>query len=49
MWMLYPPISRGIFQARFSMLARMAEEVGELAREVNHRYGEKPKIPMQPR
>src|SRR5690606_34672571 len=28
-----------------SMLARMAEEVGELAREVNHRFGEKPKKP----
>lgn len=26
-----------------SMLARMTEEVGELAREVNHYYGEKPK------
>ena len=26
-----------------SMLARMTEEVGELAREVNHKYGEKPK------
>lgn len=26
-----------------SMLARMTEEVGELAREVNHSYGEKPK------
>lgn len=26
-----------------SMLARMSEEVGELAREVNHRFGEKPK------
>lgn len=26
-----------------TMLARMTEEVGELAREVNHRYGEKPK------
>ncbi len=26
-----------------SMLARVAEEVGELARELNHRYGEKPK------
>lgn len=24
-------------------LARLTEEVGELAREVNHRYGEKPK------
>ncbi|WP_062046829.1 nucleotide pyrophosphohydrolase [Bacillus sp. JCM 19034] len=26
-----------------AMLARMTEEVGELAREVNHYYGEKPK------
>jgi NTP pyrophosphatase (non-canonical NTP hydrolase) len=26
-----------------AMVARMAEEVGELAREVNHRFGEKPK------
>ncbi|AXF57818.1 nucleotide pyrophosphohydrolase [Salicibibacter kimchii] len=26
-----------------AMLARMSEEVGELAREVNHYYGEKPK------
>jgi NTP pyrophosphatase (non-canonical NTP hydrolase) len=26
-----------------SMLARMTEEVGELAREVNHQFGEKPK------
>ncbi|WP_407268681.1 nucleotide pyrophosphohydrolase [Radiobacillus sp. PE A8.2] len=26
-----------------SMLARFTEEVGELAREVNHYYGEKPK------
>ncbi|WP_411342896.1 nucleotide pyrophosphohydrolase [Paenibacillus sp. WLX1005] len=26
-----------------AMLARMSEEVGELAREVNHSYGEKPK------
>ncbi|MDT3699738.1 MAG: nucleotide pyrophosphohydrolase [Thermincola sp.] len=26
-----------------SMLARMTEEVGELAREVNHLYGQKPK------
>lgn len=26
-----------------SMLARVTEEVGELAREVNHTYGEKPK------
>ncbi|MEW9031560.1 MAG: nucleotide pyrophosphohydrolase [Planifilum fimeticola] len=34
----------GYFQP-LSMLARMTEEVGELAREVNHRYGEKPKKP----
>ncbi|MFC7060435.1 nucleotide pyrophosphohydrolase [Halobacillus seohaensis] len=26
-----------------SLQARLTEEVGELAREVNHRYGEKPK------
>ncbi|MFC5531778.1 nucleotide pyrophosphohydrolase [Cohnella yongneupensis] len=26
-----------------AMLARMTEEVGELAREVNHEFGEKPK------
>src|SRR5690625_4157428 len=26
-----------------SLLARLSEEVGELAREVNHTYGEKPK------
>ncbi|WP_409299213.1 nucleotide pyrophosphohydrolase [Peribacillus sp. SCS-26] len=26
-----------------AMLARMAEELGELAREVNHHFGEKPK------
>lgn len=26
-----------------TMLARMSEEVGELAREVNHSFGEKPK------
>jgi NTP pyrophosphatase (non-canonical NTP hydrolase) len=26
-----------------SMLARMTEEIGELAREINHYYGEKPK------
>lgn len=26
-----------------SMIARLTEEVGELAREVNHYYGEKPK------
>ncbi|MDQ0418562.1 NTP pyrophosphatase (non-canonical NTP hydrolase) [Croceifilum oryzae] len=32
----------GYFQP-LSMLARMTEEVGELAREVNHQFGEKPK------
>lgn len=30
-----------------SMLARLTEEVGELAREVNHLYGEKPKKPQE--
>ncbi|MRH42421.1 nucleotide pyrophosphohydrolase [Aquibacillus halophilus] len=30
-----------------SMLARFSEEVGELAREVNHYYGEKPKKPTE--
>ncbi|TMV18871.1 nucleotide pyrophosphohydrolase [Paenibacillus thermoaerophilus] len=31
-----------------TMLARMSEELGELAREVNHRYGEKPKKADEP-
>lgn len=26
-----------------SLMARLSEEVGELAREINHHYGEKPK------
>ena len=30
-----------------SMLARMTEEVGELAREINHHYGEKTKKPTE--
>ncbi|MDP5273828.1 nucleotide pyrophosphohydrolase [Chengkuizengella axinellae] len=30
-----------------SMLARISEEVGELAREVNHSFGEKPKKPSE--
>lgn len=30
------------------LLARLIEEVGELAREVNHRFGEKPKKPEEP-
>src|SRR6476620_3520254 len=29
-------------------LARLAEEVGALAREINHRYGEKTKKPDEP-
>jgi NTP pyrophosphatase (non-canonical NTP hydrolase) len=29
-------------------LARLVEEVGELARELNHRYGSKPKKPGEP-
>lgn len=28
-----------------ALVARLAEEVGELAREINHTYGEKPKKP----
>lgn len=28
-------------------MARLTEEVGELAREVNHYYGEKPKKPTE--
>lgn len=31
-----------------SMLARLTEEVGELARELNHRYGHKPKKRSEP-
>ncbi|MFQ3542998.1 nucleotide pyrophosphohydrolase [Halobacillus rhizosphaerae] len=30
-----------------SLQARLTEEVGELAREINHRYGEKPKKPTE--
>lgn len=29
-------------------IARLVEEVGELAREITHRYGEKPKKPEEP-
>lgn len=29
-------------------VARLAEEVGEVAREVNHRFGDKPKRPDEP-
>lgn len=31
-----------------SMLARLTEEVGELAREINHTYGQKPKKTGEP-
>lgn len=31
-----------------AMLARLTEEAGELAREVNHHYGEKPKKASEP-
>ena len=31
-----------------TLVVRLAEEVGELAREVNHHYGEKPKKPEEP-
>jgi NTP pyrophosphatase (non-canonical NTP hydrolase) len=35
----WPPLSN---------LARLVEEVGELARELNHRHGHKPKRPDEP-
>lgn len=35
----WPPLSN---------LARLIEEVGELARELNHRYGHKPRKPDEP-
>jgi NTP pyrophosphatase (non-canonical NTP hydrolase) len=35
----WPPLSN---------LARLVEEVGKLARELNHRYGHKPKKPGEP-
>lgn len=31
-----------------TLVLRLAEEVGEVAREVNHLYGEKPKKPNEP-
>jgi len=30
-----------------ALMARLSEEVGELAREINHVYGEKPKKPTE--
>lgn len=42
----------GQFEAGYwpplSNLARLVEEVGELARELNHRHGHKPKKPDEP-
>lgn len=35
----WPPLSN---------LARLVEEVGELSRELNHRFGDKPKKPNEP-
>ncbi|SIS96674.1 nucleotide pyrophosphohydrolase [Alicyclobacillus vulcanalis] len=37
----------GYFQP-MTLVVRLAEELGELAREVNHHYGEKPKKPDEP-
>ncbi|HET8842690.1 MAG TPA: nucleotide pyrophosphohydrolase [Ktedonobacteraceae bacterium] len=34
---------RSSYWSPLSSLARLTEEVGELAREINHSYGEKPK------
>ncbi|MCL6515533.1 nucleotide pyrophosphohydrolase [Alicyclobacillus sp.] len=31
-----------------TLVVRLAEELGELAREVNHQFGEKPKKPDEP-
>ncbi|KUO61718.1 MAG: nucleotide pyrophosphohydrolase [Gracilibacter sp. BRH_c7a] len=31
-----------------SMMLRLIEEVGELSREINHHYGQKPKKPTEP-
>ena len=31
-----------------SMMLRLMEEVGELSREINHHYGQKPKKPSEP-
>lgn len=36
----------GYFQP-MTLVVRLAEELGELAREVNHEYGEKPKKPSE--
>ena len=31
-----------------SMMLRLMEEIGELSREINHHYGQKPKKPTEP-
>jgi len=31
-----------------TMMLRLTEETGELAREINHRFGQKPKKPSEP-
>src|SRR5256885_11718437 len=47
------PVDRWIGQYKegyfppLTNLARLTEEVGELAREINHRFGEKPKKPEE--
>jgi NTP pyrophosphatase (non-canonical NTP hydrolase) len=38
----------GHYWSPLSSLARLTEEVGELAREINHTYGEKPKKVSEP-
>lgn len=40
--------SAGGYWPPLSNLARLVEEVGELSRELNHRYGHKPKKPVEP-
>jgi NTP pyrophosphatase (non-canonical NTP hydrolase) len=34
--------------APLAILARLIEEVGEVAREINHRFGQKPRRPDEP-
>ncbi len=37
--------TRGRYWSPLSQYARLAEELGELGRELNHRYGDKPRSP----
>lgn len=39
--------TRAGYWSPLANLARLTEEVGELAREINHHYGEKPKKPEE--